>query len=77
MIIKIIPCGLDNNHITSIKKLGKKSSNINKNLKKIILKNLSRFNIFINKIIKLFTIFSFKVIFNTINHKFNFVGMQH
>ncbi len=39
---KIIPCGLDNNHITSIKKLGKKSSNINKNLKKIILKNLSR-----------------------------------
>ncbi len=39
---KIIPCGLDNNHITSIKELGKKSSNINKNLKKIILKNLSR-----------------------------------
>tara|TARA_Y100001970_G_scaffold291834_1_gene430576 strand:- start:5303 stop:5908 length:606 start_codon:yes stop_codon:yes gene_type:complete len=39
---KIIPCGLDNNNITSIKELGKKSSNINKNLKKIILKNLSR-----------------------------------
>ena len=36
---KIIPCGLDNEKITSFKKEGKKSSNINKNLKNIFLKN--------------------------------------
>ena len=36
---KIIPCGLDNEKLTSFKKAGKKSSNINKNLKNIFLKN--------------------------------------
>ena len=37
---KIVPCGLDSEKITSFKKEGKKSSNINKNLKNIFLKNL-------------------------------------
>ena len=37
---KIIPCGLDNNKVTSIKnQTNKKLININKNLKEIFLKN--------------------------------------
>ena len=39
---KIIPCGLDNNNITSIKNEGNKYKNINKNLKKIICEYLSK-----------------------------------
>ena len=39
---KIIPCGLDNNKITSIKNEGNKYKNINVNLKKIIGKYLSK-----------------------------------
>jgi lipoyl(octanoyl) transferase len=38
---KIVPCGLDNNKITSIANEGKKKiNNINKNLQKIFIKNL-------------------------------------
>ena len=39
---KIVPCGLNNEKITSFKKEGKKSLNINKNLKNIFLKNLPK-----------------------------------
>ena len=39
---KIIPCGLDNSRVTSIKNEGNKYKNINTNLKKIILKYLSK-----------------------------------
>ena len=40
---KIIPCGLSNEMITSFKKLGiKKVTNIEKNIKKIFVKNLSK-----------------------------------
>ncbi len=39
---KIIPCGLDNNNITSIKNEGIKYNNINRNLKKVICKYLSK-----------------------------------
>ncbi len=40
---KIIPCGLDNKKITSLKDLGiYKINNVNKNLEKIFLKNLSK-----------------------------------
>ena len=39
---KIIPCGLDNNKITSIKNEGNKYKNINVNLKKVIGKYLSK-----------------------------------
>ena len=39
---KIIPCGLDNKNITSIKKERNKFTNIESNLKKIILKNISK-----------------------------------
>ena len=39
---KIIPCGLDNKNITSIKNEGILFKNINSNLKKIILKYLPR-----------------------------------
>tara|TARA_Y100001958_G_C21119847_1_gene464262 strand:+ start:67 stop:678 length:612 start_codon:yes stop_codon:yes gene_type:complete len=40
---KIIPCGLNNKLITSLKDLGvKKAINLNKNLKRIFLKNLSK-----------------------------------
>ena len=38
---KIIPCGLDNKKVTSLKDLGIfKIKNVNKNLEKIFLKNL-------------------------------------
>ncbi len=37
---KIIPCGLENKKITSLKKEKKELSNVKKNLKKIIQKNL-------------------------------------
>ena len=40
---KIIPCGLDNEKITSITMEERKPININNNLKKIILKNLPKF----------------------------------
>ena len=40
---KIVPCGLDNEKITSIIMENRKPVNINKNLKKIILKNLPKF----------------------------------
>ena len=40
---KIIPCGLDNEKITSITMEERKAININNNLKKIILKNLPKF----------------------------------
>ena len=40
---KIVPCGLDNEKITSILMEERKPININKNLKKIILKNLPKF----------------------------------
>ena len=40
---KIVPCGLDNEKITSIIMEDRKPVNINKNLKKIILKNLPKF----------------------------------
>ena len=39
---KIIPCGLDNNKITSIKNEGYKYKNINTNLKKIVFKYLPK-----------------------------------
>ena len=39
---KIVPCGLNNEKITSFKNEGKKSLNINKNLKNILLKNLPK-----------------------------------
>ena len=39
---KIIPCGLDNKKITSIKSQGNNFKNIEKNLKKVILKNISK-----------------------------------
>ncbi len=40
---KIIPCGLNNEMITSFEKLGvKKVPNLNKNIKKIFIKNLSK-----------------------------------
>ena len=39
---KIVPWGLNNEKITSFKKEGKKSLNINKNLKNIFLKNLPK-----------------------------------
>jgi len=39
---KIIPCGLDNKKITSIKNQGNNFKNIEKNLKKVILKNMSK-----------------------------------
>ena len=39
---KIIPCGLDNNKITSIKNEGYKYNNINTNLKKIVIKYLPK-----------------------------------
>ena len=40
---KIIPCGLDNKKITSLKDLGiYKVNNVNKNLKIVFLKNLSK-----------------------------------
>ena len=40
---KIIPCGLDNKKVTSLKDLGSnKINNVNKNLKIIFLKNLSK-----------------------------------
>ncbi len=39
---KIIPCGLDNKSVTSIKNEGRKFNNINSNLKKIIIKNLPK-----------------------------------
>ncbi len=39
---KIIPCGLDNNKVTSLKNEGKKHFNINKNLKDIFIKNLPK-----------------------------------
>ncbi len=39
---KIIPCGLNNKKVTSLKKEGKKIFKINKNLKYIFLKNLPR-----------------------------------
>ena len=39
---KIIPCGLDNEKITSLKKEGKESFSINKNLRNIFLKNLPK-----------------------------------
>ena len=40
---KIIPCGLDNKNITSLKELGiHEIDNVNKNLKIIFLKNLSK-----------------------------------
>ena len=39
---KIIPCGLDNSKITSIKNEGYKSKNINTNLKRILLKYLPK-----------------------------------
>ena len=39
---KIIPCGLDNKKITSIKSQGNNFKNIEKNLKKVILKNMSK-----------------------------------
>ena len=39
---KIIPCGLDNNNITSVKNEGNKYKNINKNLKKVINEYLSK-----------------------------------
>ena len=40
---KIIPCGLDNKKVTSLKDLGaNKINNVNKNLKIIFLKNLSK-----------------------------------
>ena len=40
---KIIPCGLSNENITSFKKLGvKKVVNLNKNIEKIFIKNLTK-----------------------------------
>ena len=40
---KIIPCGLDNKKVTSLKDLGiNKINNINENLERIFLKNLSK-----------------------------------
>ena len=39
---KIVPCGLNNEMVTSIKSLGIKPSYINQNLKKIFYKNLSK-----------------------------------
>ncbi len=40
---KIIPCGLNNNKVTSLKKLGvKKTKNLNNNIRKIFLNNLSK-----------------------------------
>ena len=39
---KIVPCGLNNKMVTSIKSLGIKPSYINKNLKRIFYKNLSK-----------------------------------
>ena len=40
---KIIPCGLDNKKVTSLKVLGVyKINNVNKNLEKVFLKNLSK-----------------------------------
>ena len=39
---KIVPCGLNNKMVTSIKSLGIKPSYINRNLKKIFYKNLSK-----------------------------------
>ena len=39
---KIIPCGLDNNKITSIKNEGNNYKKINTNLKKVINKYLSK-----------------------------------
>ena len=39
---KIVPCGLNNKMVTSIKSLGIKPSYINQNLKKIFYKNLSK-----------------------------------
>ena len=39
---KIVPCGLDNKKITSIKEEGKKLFNINENLKNIFLKNFPK-----------------------------------
>ena len=39
---KIVPCGLDNNKITSIKNEGNKYKNINANLKKVIGEYLSK-----------------------------------
>ena len=39
---KIVPCGLDNEKVTSFKKEGKKPFDINKNLKNVFLKNLPK-----------------------------------
>ena len=39
---KIVPCGLNNKMVTSIKSLGIKPNYINKNLKRIFYKNLSK-----------------------------------
>ena len=39
---KIVPCGLNNKMVTSVKSLGIKPSYINQNLKKIFYKNLSK-----------------------------------
>ena len=40
---KIIPCGLNNKNVTSIKNENKKTTNIRKNLKKVLLNHISDF----------------------------------
>ena len=40
---KIIPCGLNNKNVTSIKNENKKTTNIRKNLKKVLLDHISDF----------------------------------
>ena len=40
---KIIPCGLNNKNVTSIKNENKKTTNIRKNLKKLLLDHISDF----------------------------------
>ena len=40
---KIIPCGLNNKNVTSIKNENKKTTNIRKNLKKLLLDHISNF----------------------------------
>ena len=58
---KIIPCGLDNSKITSIKNEGFKYKNINSNLKKLFLNTFLRFNVIFYEVFKGFSIISLKL----------------
>ena len=73
----INPCGLNNSLVTNLRSETKEDLiDIDNKLKKNLFKKiLIKFKNFFNKFFKFFIIFCFKVIFNTVYHKFYFISM--